>query len=114
HDEGLGGYPDIKIGLPAQALGDGHLADKLAIGRGSQVLRPDAERGLVARAKAAAADGNGDLPAARQDDGDARGADRTNLRGEEIHLRRADEAGHEEIDGMVIELQWRARLLDIA
>ena len=68
HDQRLSRHADVEIGLPAEALGDGHLAHDFAICRGHQMLRPDAERRLVARAEAAGGYGNGDLPAARQDD----------------------------------------------
>ena len=34
------------------------------------------------------------------------------LAGEEIHLGRADEAGDEEIVGIVVKLEWRADLFD--
>ena len=54
HDQGLSRPPaDVEIGLAAEALGDGHSPTSSPSGRGIEMLRPDAERGLVARAKAA-------------------------------------------------------------
>ena len=80
---------DIEEGVAAQMLGDRHRArPALALLADPEMLGPDADRG------------------------GAGFADR--LAGDEIHLRRADEAGDEEIGRALVELQRRAVLLDIA
>src|SRR5579885_718667 len=114
HQERLLRHAQIEIGFAAQALGDRNLADELAPVRRPQMLRAHAEGDLGPGREMPRHDRDSDLLPARQRDDDALGADAPDLGGEEIHLRRADEAGDEEVDGMMIELEGRARLLDAA
>lgn len=100
----------------AQALGDGDLAveGEVGLGRGDEVLGADAEGERVAGADVAAVHRQGQWVAAGQFDGDHLGAGGDGAHLDEVHLRRAEEAGDEAVLRVVIKVQRLADLGDLA
>ena len=113
-EQRFGRRANVEIGFATEPLGDDDIADQLAACGRFQMFGPDAERCLVAGSQGSGSDRNADVASAGQGDGDAVGAGRADLRRQEIHLRRADEAGDEKVYGMMVELERRSRLLDVA
>ena len=116
-DDGLAGLGvGVDVAGGAEVLGDvdGEGEVAVALAGGGEVLGADAERRPAGRrerrrpsgaaiSRAALVRQRGSGRRARADDG-----------GEEVHPRRADEAGDEAVGGVVVEVERRADLLDAA
>ena len=121
--------PDVQQGVGAELLDEQHLAGQRGACRGRrlrcahprgrrgggrnqmQVLRPDAKHKLgqlVPR-------GRGPDPRRQRDDRARQGRAALRQRGlQQVHRRRADEAGHELVDRVVVQLARRGALLQLA
>ena len=111
------GERDIEKRLAAEMLGDLHLAGEHSLVRRRRSA--DAPAGCrpspsplraASRRRPAALSSSPDLPRNSHLAVPAP----ADLAGDEIHPRRADEAGDEEVGGMVVEIERRADLLDHA
>ncbi len=99
-----------------ERLGERHLGfDALrAVTGDDDVMRPNAQRGVIARLQGGAVAGERRGKAARAFHDDLARLCRAHLRRQQVHARRADEAGDEQVGRLVVKLERAADLLDTA
>src|SRR5207253_2201267 len=115
HGQGFaGGGQDVAEGVAAQALAyiGCDLQGAVARLRQVQVFRTNPQGDRAANAQRRATERQADAGAGVQFDFTALSVDTADLAFEKAHFRRAEESCYKQIRGLVIELQWRADLLD--
>src|SRR3989441_3107827 len=105
----------VEEGLASQALHHQDLsAEQASVGHHLEVLRADAQGDLRAPVDATSLDRHVDRSPAREAHRDHAALQSGHGSAQEVHLRRSDEACHELVVRVVVQLQRRAHLLDEA